>query len=250
MLPASWPGGQRFLGTSSTARHGSCVSPTTASATTATPATARTTTTRATAKATPATLATAKVTCRARVVASPTPPGRGPSGPGGGRSTRRASRLCRRAARTGAQRPSPPQRDRGERVQPATEELLHRRAPDMGTRLGTVGEDEVDIPVRPVHRAEVASLPARKDRAHDIQVRGHGPPSIQQSSCAPAILPPGGGLAWLCLDRAPARAQGEQRIRRVPAHREAARRGRGVGARRRSILGQGAGVGRHGHHRL
>src|ERR1017187_2135229 len=49
--------------------------------------------------------------------------------------------------------------------------LGHARNACPAVRVRSVGADELDLGVRPVGRAEVATRPCSEDRAHEVEVR-------------------------------------------------------------------------------
>ena len=57
---------------------------------------------------------------------------------------------------------------RANELAPGLSHLAHSR-PAPGR--GPIGDHELDLGMRPLGRAEVAPLPVREDRAHEVQVR-------------------------------------------------------------------------------
>jgi hypothetical protein len=65
-------------------------------------------------------------------------------------------------------------------AQPGAPRVRHVCQPYPASRFGSVGIHVLNLGMRPVTAAEIAPLPVRVDRAHEVQVLRHGPRSIPQ----------------------------------------------------------------------
>lgn len=62
----------------------------------------------------------------------------------------------------------------GECAQPGAKGVREAGVPSPGAWIGPISKDEFELGIRPIDAPELAALPGRQDRAHEVKVcRGH-----------------------------------------------------------------------------